>query len=526
MNKEKEEIKKKIAVIYCRVSTQDQADKGLSIEEQERLCKEKAEQAGYSILAIIKDEGKSGGSLKRAGMQQLMKLSIEKKIDAVFTVHSDRIARNTENYLYLRALFRNNDVELFFIQLPNLDDSAGSKMMDSMFAIVNQYQRDITSDKVTMTMEGKARLGYFPALAPLGYKNITRPDPTVERAGQKIVVKDPEVAPLVKKGFELCATGNFSVFDITDILYEKGLRTKYGKKLSYSRLYDVLRNPFYIGEVNWGKVRLKEGKHEHLIEKDLFYSVQRLLTMKNGHLCRRRKYQWLLSGFLRCHTHQCRYTAEYHLNKKIGYYHCTNRNGCGKYVEVNKLESMIEDKFKEIEFSQKFIDLVIEKVKSVFYERRKLYEDKRKSLINQKTVFELKRKSAEDKLLANVITDDDFRRIKEDINEELENLNKRTIELEKERRINMDVAQEVLNLSRNIYDTYSKAPHNLKRHLLAFFWEKFEIKDEVIIKSYPSLLFAELLKLEQAFYKKPNRENPYESKGFPTIIKSTALSAR
>lgn len=517
---------KKIAVIYCRVSTQDQADKGLSVEEQERLCVERAEREGYFILEVIKDEGKSGGNLNRTGMQTLMRLSRERKIDAVFTVHSDRIARNTENYLFLRELFRDNKVELFFIQLPNLDNSASSKMMDTMLASINQYHRDITSEKVSMTMEGKAKLGYYPTLAPLGYKNITRSDPTIERAGQKIIIKDPERAPLVKKAFELCNTGNFSVFDITDILYEKGLRTKYGKKLSYSRMYDVLRNPFYIGEVHWGNVHLKEGKHEHLIDKDLFYSVQRLLMTKNGHLCRRRKYQWLLSGFLRCHTHQCRYTAEWHLNKKIGYYHCTNRNGCGKYVEVSKLENMIEDKFKEIEFSQKFIDLVIEKVKSIFYERRQLYDDKRKSLINQKTVFELKRKSAEDKLLANVITDDDFIRIKEEINEELENLNKRTIELEKERRINIDVAQEVLNLSRNIYDTYSKAPHNLKRHLLAFFWDKFEIKDEVIIKSYPSLLFAELLKLEQAFYKSPKQKNPYKTKGYHSVINSAVLSAR
>lgn len=526
MNKEKEEIKKKLASVYCRVSTSLQAEEGISLDAQESICKEALLKDGYEIFQTIRDEGKSGGSLKRRGIQEIINSIVSKKVDAIYVVSSDRLARNTGDDIWIRQLCRENDVILKCLNQPMSEDTAMTRMVNTVFASFNQMQRDITSEKVTMTMEAKASLGYFPALAPLGYVNIKNPVQAVEKAGQKIIVKDPERAPLIKKAFELYTTGNFSVFDITDILYEKGLRTKYGKKLSYSRMYDVLRNPFYIGEVHWGKVHLKEGKHEHLMDKDLFYSVQRLLIMKNGHLCRRRKYQWLLSGFLRCHTHQCRYTAEYHLKKKIGYYHCTNRNGCGKCVEINKLESMIEDKFKEIEFSQKFIDLVIEKVKNVFYERRKLYDDKRKSLINQKTVFEIKRKSAEDKLLANVITDDDFKRIKEEINEELENINKRTIELEKERRINMDVAQEVLNLSRNIYDTYSKAPHNLKRHLLAFFWEKFEIKDGVIIKSYPSLLFAELLKLEQVFYKNRNRENPYESKGFPTIINSTALSPR
>src|SRR3989344_1886070 len=516
---------KKIAVIYCRVSVDPNKD-SLSIEEQARVCKEKAEQEGYSVLDIIKDDNKSGGRLKRAGMQQLMKLSIEKKIDAVFTVHSDRIARNTENYLQLRTLFRNNNVELFFIQLPNLDDSASSKMMDTMLASINQYYRDITSEKVTMTMEGKARLVYFPALAPLGYKNITKQDPTIERAGQKIVVKDPNVAPLVKKAFELYATGNFSVYDITDILYEKGLRTKNSRKFTFSRMYEVLRNPFYIGEIHWGKVHLKEGKHEHLIDDYLFNKVQEILKIKGGHACRKRKYHWLLNGFLKCYTHECRYTAEWHLKRKLAYYHCTNRNGCGKYIEINKLENAIANKFKDLEFSQEFIDLVIEKAKNIFYERRKVYDDRKKALINQKTAFETKRKVAEDKLFTNTISDNDFKRIREEIASELSNIDDRVIKLEKERGINVDIAQQVLNLSRNIYDAYDKASFQLKRQYLGFFWERFEIADGLIIKSVPSLIFAELLRFEKAFYKTQKQENPYKPIVSNEVINISEVSAR
>ena len=523
MNKEKNQ---KVAVIYCRVSTDKQAKSGLSMEEQSRLCKEKAHQEGYSILEIINDEGKSAGTLKRAGMQRLMQLSVDKKINAVFTAHSDRIARNADNHLSLRTLFRDNQVKLFFIQLPNLDDSASSKMMDTMFASINQYHRDITSEKVTMTMEGKANQGYFPGLAPLGYKNITRRDPTIVRAGQKIVVKDPEKAPLMKKAFELYSTGNFNVFDICDVMFEQGLKTKYGKKIGHSRMYEILKNRFYIGEVNWGSVRLKNGKHEHLIDEDLFYRVQKILAIKNGHTCRRRKYQWLLNGFLRCHNHQCRYTAEWHLKKTIGYYHCTNRTGCGKNVEINKMENMVADKFKDIEFTQEFIDLVIEKAKSIFYERRKIYDDKKKNLVNQKTAFEIKRKIAEDKLFNGTISDGDFKRIREEITEGLENIDNRISKLEKERGLNVDIAQEVLNLSRNIYDAYEKASPKLKREYLSFFWEKFEVIDGLIIKSVPSPIFSELLKLEKVFYKSENRINPLKTTGPSSVIKYSQLCAQ
>lgn len=68
----------------------------------------------------------------------------------------------------------------------------------------------------------------------------------MEKAGQKIIIKNPIKAPLIKKAFEMFSTGNFNVFDITDITYEKGLKTKHGKKLSYSRMYEILEIRFIL----------------------------------------------------------------------------------------------------------------------------------------------------------------------------------------------------------------------------------------------------------------------------------------
>ncbi|OHA20725.1 MAG: hypothetical protein A2W52_00265 [Candidatus Taylorbacteria bacterium RIFCSPHIGHO2_02_49_25] len=147
-----------------------------------------------------------------------------------------------------------------------------------------------------------------------------------------------ELWRVIRKAFELYATGNFNVFELTDILHEKGLRTRRGNKLSHGRMFDILKNRFYIGELHWGKVNLKQGKHEAIISEELFNSVQRMLASKNRHACRRRKYSWLLNGFLRCYTHGCRYTAEWHLNKKIGYHGTVaewqNRRFCHAEIRV------------------------------------------------------------------------------------------------------------------------------------------------------------------------------------------------
>ena len=513
---------KKVAVVYCRVSTEDQKNNGLSIETQENLCTEEARKDGYSVL-VVKDEGKSGGSIKgRPGMRQIIQMVLNKEIHALFVIHSDRLARNTADHLYLRDLFRKNNVVLKCINQPMTDDSAVSRTMDTMMATFNEMQRLITSEKVIMTMTEKAKAGYWPNKAPLGFRNVPNPDLSAGRIGGKMVVPDPVMAPLVRKGFELYVTGNYNVYHLGDILFSRGLKTKFNKQLSHGRLFDVLKNRFYLGELHWGKVDLEKAKHEAIVSEELFNQVQKMLATRNHHACRRRKFSWLLSGFLWCYTHNCRYTAEWHLKKHIGYYHCRNRSGCGKYVEVGKMEQMVADKFKTLEFSPEFIDKVIEKARGIFYERRKTYEDKRKGLVNQRTALEIKRKMAEEKLFANVISDGDFTRIKKEISEDIENIDARLGELEQQRNVNVDIAQEILNLTRNIYDAYQKASPKLKRQYLGFFWDKFEVADGLIIKSTPSILFDQLLKLEQAYQKNEKLLKPIVSNNF---INSAVMSA-
>lgn len=508
------EAVKKTAVIYCRVSTDDQASTGLSIESQENICTEDATNDGYSILEVIKDEGKSAGTLKRPGIQQVIKLVLAKSIGAIYVVHSDRLARNTLDHLNLMDLFRKNGVLVKCIQQPDMDDSATSKMVGTVMASMNQFHRDITSEKVSMTMKEKAKAGYYPCMAPVGYKNVSTPNLSIGRFGQKSIIVDPHDGPLVKEAFKLYATGNYNVYELNDIMFEKGLQTKHGGKRSDAQLYNTLKNRFFIGEVHWSDIHIKIGKHEPLISEELFNKVQEVIMAKNKHACRRRKYSWLLSGFIRCYTHECRYSAEWHLNKSKAYYHCTNQSGCGKYIEVGKLEDMVAEKFKTIEFSQTFIDMVISKAKVIFYERRKAYDSRRKECINQRTAYEIKRKVAEEKLFSNIISDNDFTRVKTEIDQEIQNIDDRLIELEKQKNVNVDIAQEILNLTRNIYDAYQKASDALKRQYLGFFWNNFQVTDGLIIKSNPSLLFDQLLKLEHASQKSQNTKKPIASNMF------------
>ena len=235
--------KNKVAVAYCRVSVADKNNPGLSIESQETFCRQEAEKEGYKILKIIKDEGKSGGSLGRSGIQEVIQLAKGKKIDACFVTHTDRLSRQTMNYLYLLGLFRENGVTLKCIYQPvSEEDNSTSRFVNTMFGAVNQMQRDQTAEKVKQTMHEKARAGYFPGIAPIGYDNVRNPNRTVERVAQKIVVPN-KMALLVKKSFELYATGDINVFELGDKMYEEGLRSKIGTKIPDSRMYEAFTQP-------------------------------------------------------------------------------------------------------------------------------------------------------------------------------------------------------------------------------------------------------------------------------------------
>ncbi|MFZ2038940.1 MAG: recombinase family protein [Minisyncoccia bacterium] len=509
----------KVAVIYCRVSTDEQAKEGLSIESQELTCRRKAEEEGYSVIEVIKDEGKSGKNINREGMKNILRLVNEKKINAIYLVNTDRLSRNVADHIYLTDLFRKNKVLLRSINQPTLDSSATSITMDLMMATMNQFQRLNTAEKVKSTMHEKAKAGYYPSKAPVGYKNVQDLNKS-ERFARKTIIIDEKAAVFVREIFRLYATGEHNAVEVSDIVYDKGFRSRGGKKVSDSKIYMMLKNRFYIGEINWGEIHIPKAKHEPLIERVVFDQVQSVLNSHNKHSCRRRKYKWLLSGFLRCHKHNSRYTAEWHLNKKIAYYHCTV-NGCGKFSEQVKLENAIAEKFKDLEFSPDFIELVISKAKNIFYERREVYESKRQGLINQKSAFEAKLKVAETKLLSGTLKDEDFKRIREEIKKEIDLIDNRIVEVQKGKEINVDMTREIIGLTKNIFETYQKALPELKRLFLGFFWERFEVSEGIIINSIPSILFSQLIKLEKAYQKSQNTNKPSD---FANVISSTDLS--
>src|SRR3989338_754519 len=138
----------KLAIGYVRVSTKDQKEHGISLEVQTKLCLHEIEQGPYEFLKIIYDKGLSAGTLNRRGVKEAINLIQEKKIAAIYTVHTDRIARNLEDHIYLRNLCIENGVEIIGINQPRFQNTATGRATDNVLATFAEMHKELTGEKV------------------------------------------------------------------------------------------------------------------------------------------------------------------------------------------------------------------------------------------------------------------------------------------------------------------------------------------------------------------------------------------
>ena len=145
-----------------------------------------------------------------------------------------------------------------------------------------------------------------------------------------------------------------------------------------------------------------------------------------------------------------------------------------------------------MQFSQEFIEAVVRKTKERLESSRKNSQSLKQGVLNQKVAFEAKRNKLEDALLEATIDRDTFKRKHSELQTKIMNMDSQLQDIEDQMRIDVNLIEEVLAFTRNIYQTYMDAPAFLKRHYLRFFFEKLLVKNKQIIETVPTPIFATL----------------------------------
>lgn len=510
-NLEKAANKVKTCFIYVRVSSDEQV-KGYSLDGQRQACIAFGKKLGYRILGVFRDEGETATATERPQFQEMLNKCEESRIDAIIVWHTDRFARMETDHFMVKDKLSKQGTALLSVSQPMLDESPEGKFLDTILAGVNAYYSRDLGRKTKKGLNQKWEQGGWPSAAPPGYRNIRSDKDKGE------IEVNPVTGPIIKEGLESFATGNYTIVTLQKWLHERGIRSRTGKVISFAVVHNMLRNPFYYGLMRWDK-KEQMGTFEPLISEEIFRLNQYILVKHRGFMIRQRKHDFLLSSFAFCSHCGYRYVAEWHFNAKkfasrggkIGYYHCAHCRKFGnrlKNVEISKLEDLVAEKFTMLEFSPEFIAEVTRQAREYFESQRGIIEKQKQAIMNQQKGLAEKRDKLEDMLLDNTVSRDTFKRKHMVLESQISALDERIAELDRKRQIDVNFIDEVLAVTRNIYEAYRAAPDFLKRHYLRFFFEQFFIKGEEINNTILSPFFTLLVKENLGYIKTRNAPPP------------------
>ena len=309
-------IKKLKVAIYVRVSTQEQAKEGYSIQEQiDRLTKY-CEAHGWEVYKVYTDPGFSGADTNRPGLQTMLKDIRRGRVNKVVVYKLDRLSRSQKDTLELiEDEFLDRSVD-FVSMSENFDTSTPfGRAIVGILAVFAQLEREQIKERMAMGKEARAKEGKWNGgqNSPLGYDYID---------GELVI--NPFEALQVKEMFEL-ASQNVSSYRITEIFNSKGYHTRYGTWES-STIRRSLRSKVYLGYTKYNDTWNK-GTHDPIISQELFDQVQEIMDKRADDYNSSRgtgKITSYLGGYLFCTHCGGKYTKIKSKQKK--------RNGEGYYV--------------------------------------------------------------------------------------------------------------------------------------------------------------------------------------------------
>lgn len=261
------------AVIYCRVSTSEQAQ-NLSLPTQERLCREYCERQGFEVAEVFIERGESAKTIQRPEFLKLIAFCQKRRVHAVVVHSLSRFSRNAADHHTVRGLLAGFGVSLHSVT-ERIDDSPVGRLVETVLAGVNQFDNDVKTQRTVAGMQEALSRGRWVWRAPLGYVNSrNRLAPSL--------VPDPDVAPLIRQAFELYADIGRDRRGLLQTLEALGLKSRGGEALTAQSLHNLLRNPVYAGRIRSSLGDERRGDFEPVVAEDLFERVQLYLSGKRG----------------------------------------------------------------------------------------------------------------------------------------------------------------------------------------------------------------------------------------------------
>ncbi len=353
------------AVIYLRVSTKEQAERGgeaegFSIPAQRQACYRKVETLGASVVEEFVDRGESAKSADRPELQRLLQFLRQQPVTYVVVHKVDRLARSRADDVMINLAIQKSGARLVPVS-ENIDETPSGMLLHGIMSAIAEFYSKNLGAEVAKGLTQKAEAGGTTGRAPVGYTNVIYFELGRER---RTVEVDPERAPLVRWAFEAYATGDWSLRDLLAELTARGLTTRPTKQrpggpLVLSHFTRLLRHPYYKGVVRYRGVEYP-GRHEPLVNAELWQAVQDVLAAQGYAGEKRRVHHHYLKGSVFCGHCGARLIVDHKTNRhgtRYEYFICSGRHerrtDCQqRAMPIDVVEDLVEREYRTIRLDE------------------------------------------------------------------------------------------------------------------------------------------------------------------------------
>ena len=389
------------ALIYTRVSTEEQAAKGYSLPHQKNVLELHCSHRGINILRHFKEDHSAKNFNRPEFKEVLQYIKVNRKnIDYFFITRWDRFSRNVEEAYRVIREFREQGIEINAVEQPLDFSQPDSKVMLAVYLVIPEVENDKIGIRTKEGLRRAMKEGCFVGTAPKGYYLVRT------ESGKSTLAIDECIASLITKSFKDYATGQFSSEDVRKKYYSKGLR------IAKNTMLHILKNPVYCGKIKikpWKKEdeMIVQGLHPAIIDEHTFDKVQMRLSGKQ--IKRVHKYSEIdehlpLRGHLICKKCGKNITGSASKGRngvRHFYYHCQPK--CKERFKADVANKLFEEMLKEFVITEDVQKLYKEILNNVFHGEKKGRELRIKAIKREQDIQSSRLESMGDKFLDNQI---------------------------------------------------------------------------------------------------------------------------
>lgn len=335
--------------LYARKSSESEERQILSIESQIKEMLLLAEREGLEVVAMKRESHSAKETGQRPVFNEIVEEVRSGKYNGILTWAPDRISRNAGDLGRIVDLMDAGILQEIRTYGQRFSNSPNEKFLLMILGSQAKLENDNRGVNVKRGLRTRVEMGLWPGMAPVGYLNQKRVDKRCQ------IIADPERAPVVKKMFEKMAHEKWSGRKIYHWLkFELNFKTIGNKNLALGNIYRVLQNPLYYGPFEYPKKsgNWYQGKHEPIIDKELFDKVQEQLKRDS---IQRQSHEFSFTKLMSCGLCRSGITAEEkYKQRKDGTVAKYIYYGCGR----GKNRECKNSYLREEELIEQFIKLI------------------------------------------------------------------------------------------------------------------------------------------------------------------------